>query len=81
MKYLDLTYNKIQNFTKIRELKITGYQNNRVYTGMNLAKTSMTRGTPVNGQFHITRTSTQPAIICSNLTIETLEQGVKYVQS
>ena len=24
---------------------------------------------------------TQPAIICSKLTIETLEQGVKYVQS
>ena len=25
--------------------------------------------------------STQPAITCSKLTIETLEQGVKYVQS
>ena len=25
--------------------------------------------------------STQPAIKCSKLTIETLEQGVKYVQS
>ena len=24
---------------------------------------------------------TQPAFICSKLTIETLEQGVKYVQS
>ena len=24
---------------------------------------------------------TQPTITCSNLTIETLEQGVKYVQS
>ena len=24
---------------------------------------------------------TQPAITCSKLTIETLEQGVKYVQS
>ena len=24
---------------------------------------------------------TQPAITCSNLTIETLEKGVKYVQS
>ena len=24
---------------------------------------------------------TQPAIICSKLTIETLEKGVKYVQS
>ena len=24
---------------------------------------------------------TQPAFICSNLTIETLEQGVEYVQS
>ena len=24
---------------------------------------------------------TQPAITCSELTIETLEQGVKYVQS
>ena len=48
---------------------------------MNLAKISMTRGTPVNGQFQITRTSTQPAITCSKLAIETLEQGVKYVQS
>ena len=26
-------------------------------------------------------TTTQPAIACSKLTIETLEQGVKYVQS
>ena len=26
-------------------------------------------------------TYTQPAITCSKLTIETLEQGVKYVQS
>ena len=26
-------------------------------------------------------THTQPAIVCSKLTIETLEQGVKYVQS
>ena len=25
--------------------------------------------------------STQPAFTCSKLTIETLEQGVKYVQS
>ena len=25
--------------------------------------------------------TTQPAITCSKLTIETLEQGVKYVQS
>ena len=25
--------------------------------------------------------SAQPAIICSNITIETLEQGVKYVQN
>ena len=25
--------------------------------------------------------NTQPAITCSKLTIETLEQGVKYVQS
>ena len=24
---------------------------------------------------------TQPAFVCSKLTIETLEQGVKYVQS
>ena len=48
---------------------------------MNLAKISMTRGTPVNVQFHITRTSTQPAITCSKLTIESLEQGVKYAQS
>ena len=27
------------------------------------------------------RLSTQPAFPCSKLTIETLEQGVKYVQS
>ena len=27
------------------------------------------------------RVTTQPAIACSKLTIETLEQGVKYVQS
>ena len=26
-------------------------------------------------------TTSQPAIACSKLTIETLEQGVKYVQS
>ena len=29
----------------------------------------------------ISATITQPVITCSNLTIETLEQGVKYVQS
>ena len=29
----------------------------------------------------ITRFITQPAFTCSKLTIETLEQGVKYVQS
>ena len=28
-----------------------------------------------------TRFRSQPAITCSNLKIETLEQGVKYVQS
>ena len=28
-----------------------------------------------------TKETTQPAITCSKLTIETLEQGVKYVQS
>ena len=28
-----------------------------------------------------TTLQTQPAITCSKLTIETLEQGVKYVQS
>ena len=28
-----------------------------------------------------TNVHTQPAITCSKLTIETLEQGVKYVQS
>ena len=28
-----------------------------------------------------TKVHTQPAITCSKLTIETLEQGVKYVQS
>ena len=27
------------------------------------------------------KSNTQPAIACSKLTIETLEQGVKYVQS
>ena len=30
---------------------------------------------------HQKNKSTQPAITCSKLTIETLEQGVKYVQS
>ena len=29
----------------------------------------------------IVKSTTQPAITCSKLTIETLEQGVKYVQS
>ena len=29
----------------------------------------------------VTRKTSQPAITCSKLTIETLEQGVKYVQS
>ena len=28
-----------------------------------------------------TKVTSQPAITCSKLTIETLEQGVKYVQS
>ena len=28
-----------------------------------------------------TETTAQPAITCSKLTIETLKQGVKYVQS
>ena len=28
-----------------------------------------------------THTYTQPAITCSKLTIETVEQGVKYIQS
>ena len=27
------------------------------------------------------RTSTQPAITCSKLAVETVEQGVEYVQS
>ena len=31
--------------------------------------------------FKTLRMITQPAITCSKLTIETLEQGVKYVQS
>ena len=31
--------------------------------------------------FFTSGTFTQPAIACSKLTIETLEQGVKYVQS
>ena len=30
---------------------------------------------------HVTLGKTQPAITCSKLTIETLEKGVKYVQS
>ena len=30
---------------------------------------------------HVILKKTQPAITCSKLTIETLEQGVKYVQS
>ena len=30
---------------------------------------------------HLLLKPTQPAITCSKLTIETLEQGVKYVQS
>ena len=29
----------------------------------------------------LTYTGSQPAFTCSKLTIETLEQGVKYVQS
>ena len=32
-------------------------------------------------EYEISMTLTQPAITCSKLTIETLEQGVKYVQS
>ena len=31
--------------------------------------------------FCIVEGSSQPAFICSKLTIETLKQGVKYVQS
>ena len=31
--------------------------------------------------FNKVQTDTQPAFTCSKLTIETLEQGVKYVQS
>ena len=31
--------------------------------------------------FRTAKDATQPAITCSKLTIETLEQGVKYVQS
>ena len=30
---------------------------------------------------HLVDATSQPAIKCSKLTIETLEQGVKYVQS
>ena len=33
------------------------------------------------GIIHLVYTQTQSASACSNLTIETLEQGVKYVQS
>lgn len=49
--HLHLTYNKNQNFSKLRELKILslefqikGFWDNRVYSGMNLAG-----GTVVNG--------------------------------
>ena len=31
--------------------------------------------------FKVVKIHSQPPIICSKLTIETLEQGVKYVQS
>ena len=34
-----------------------------------------------NSNFQRVRNRTQPAFSCSKLTIETLEQGVKYVQS
>ena len=34
-----------------------------------------------NEAYKCFKSSTQPAIACSKLTIETLEQGVKYVQS
>ena len=33
------------------------------------------------GFFNLNIDASQPAITCSKLTIETLEQGVKYVQS
>ena len=33
------------------------------------------------GDFRDWEVLTRPAIACSNLTIETLEQGAKYVQS
>ena len=36
---------------------------------------------PNCGAFTVLLIQTQPAITCSKLTIETLEQGVKYVQS
>ena len=32
-------------------------------------------------QIYFDKITTQPAFTCSKLTIETLEQGVKYVQS
>ena len=35
----------------------------------------------VNHLFYQHKATTQPAITCSKLTIETLEQGVKYAQS
>ena len=35
----------------------------------------------MNGNTHCGLIDTQPAITCSKLTIETLEQGVKYGQS
>ena len=37
--------------------------------------------TPLYFYFTNARHKTQPAIACSKLTIETLEQGVKYIQS
>ena len=35
----------------------------------------------VKSSGNLTTLTTQPAFTCSKLTIETLEQGVKYVQS
>ena len=42
---------------------------------------SQLNGGGIYSRFIFTENITQPTITCSKLTIETLEQGVKYVQS
>ena len=64
-------------------LKVNNYKSTAI---LNVVKVNMkdTRLTAVD-MFLVsilaTMTKTQPVIKCSKLTIETLEQGVKYVQS